>query len=146
MDSVYQLVANGDLTFEVAALRFSDDDSKYSGGVAINPASGSNIFTPEQIEKTLFFSLERMNIGEVSKPSLYDKERNVKAFRIVRLDKRSKPHKATFEQDYDKVQAVALNVKKSNSVGDWIMEKSSKTYIIILDDDLKSCSFKYKWE
>ena len=146
MDSVYQLISNGDLTFEVAALRFSGDDSRFSGGVAINPASGSNIFTPEQIEKTLFFSLERMNIGEVSKPSLYDKERNVKAFRIVRLDKRSKPHKATFEQDYDKVQAVALNVKKSNAVGDWIMEKSKKTYIIILDDDLKSCNFKYNWE
>jgi len=146
MDSVYQLIANGDMTFEAAALRFSDDDSRFSGGIAINPASGSNVFTPEQIEKSLFFSLERMNVGEVSKPSLYDKERNVKAFRIVRLDKRSKPHKATFEQDYDKVQAVALNVKKSEAVGNWIKEKSRKTYIIILDDDLKSCSFKYKWE
>jgi len=146
MDSVYQLVANGDLTFEAAALHYSDDNSKFSGGVVINPASGSNIFTPEQIEKTLFFSLERMNVGEVSKPSLYDKEKNAKAFRIVRLDKRSKPHKATFEQDYDKVQAVALNVKKSKAVGDWIMEKSKKTYIIIIDDDLKSCDFKYNWE
>ncbi|RLD44368.1 MAG: peptidylprolyl isomerase [Bacteroidetes bacterium] len=146
MDSIYQLVANGDLTFEAAALHYSDDNSKFSGGVVINPASGSNIFTPEQIEKTLFFSLERMNVGEVSKPSLYDKEKNAKAFRIVRLDKRSKPHKATFEQDYDKVQAVALNVKKSKAVGDWIMEKSKKTYIIIIDDDLKSCDFKYNWE
>jgi len=146
MDSVYQLIANGDLTFEAAALRYSNDDSKFSGGVAINPASGSNIFTPEQIEKNLFFTLERMNVGQVSKPSFYDKERNVKAIRIVRLDKRSKPHKATFEQDYDKVQAVALNVKKSNAVGDWIMEKSKKTYILIIDNDLKACDFKYKWE
>ncbi len=146
MDSVYQLIADGDMSFETAALRFSDDDSKYSGGVAINSASGSNVFTPEQIEKSLFFKLERMNVGEVSKPMLYDKEKNVKAFRMVKLDKRSKPHKATFEQDYDKVQAIALNVKKSNTVGDWIKDKSSKTYIIILDDDLKTCNFKYKWE
>jgi peptidyl-prolyl cis-trans isomerase SurA len=146
LDSVYQLVSNGDLTFETAALRFSDDDSRFSGGVAINPVTGSNVFNPEQIDKNLFFKLERMNVGELSKPELYEKERNKKAFRIVRLDKRTKPHKATFEQDYDKIQEYALNVKKSKAVGDWIKEKSLKTYILILDEDLKKCSFKYDWE
>ncbi len=146
MDSIYQLISSGAMTFEEAALRFSDDDSKYSGGVAINPKSGSNIFAPEDIDKELFFKLEKMNVGELAKPSMYDKERNVKAFRIVRLDKRTEPHKASLEKDYDKIQKMALEKKKSTAISKWIQEKSKKTYIIILDNDLKKCKFTYKWD
>ncbi len=146
MDSVYQLVSSGVMTFESAALRFSDDDSKFSGGVAINPKSGSNVFAPEDIDKELFFKLEKMNVGELAKPSMYDKDRDVKAIRIVRLDKRTEPHRATLEKDYDKIQNLALENKKSEAISNWIQEKSKKTYIIILDDDLKKCKFNYKWE
>jgi len=146
LDSVYQLIASGKISFEVAAMKYSDDDSKYSGGVAINGQTGSNIFTPEQIDKQLFFKLDKMNVGEISPPVLYEKERNLKALRIVRLDKRTKPHRATLEQDYDKIQEFALTQKKSDAVGEWITEKSKKTYIIILDKKLKQCNFTYEWE
>lgn len=145
MDSVYQLISSGVLTFEEAALRFSDDDSKYSAGVAINPQIGSNVFAPEDIDKELFFKLEKMNIGELSKPSMYEKDRNVKAFRFVRLDKRTDPHKASLAKDYDKIQNMALQDKKSGAISDWIQEKSKKTYILILDDELNNCNFTYKW-
>jgi peptidyl-prolyl cis-trans isomerase SurA len=145
MDSIYQLISSGVMTFEEAALRFSDDDSKFSGGIAINPQSGSNVFAPEDIDKELFFKLEKMNVGELAKPSMYDKDRNVKAIRIVRLDKRTEPHKASLAKDYDKIQNLALNNKKSESISNWIQEKSKKTYILILDEDLKKCKFNYKW-
>lgn len=146
LDSIYNLISSGALTFEEAALRFSDDDSKYSGGVAINPQSGSNVFAPEDIDKELFFKLEKMNVGELAKPSMFEKDRNVKAIRIVRLDKRTEPHKATLEKDYDKIQNLALDNKKSESISNWIQEKSKKTYILILDEDLKKCKFNYKWD
>ncbi len=146
MDSIYQQISSGELTFKEAALKYSDEDSKYNGGIAINKQSGSNIFTPDQIGKELFFYLEKMNVGEISKPMLFDKKKNVKAYRIVKLDKRTKPHKANLEQDYDKIQIMALNKKKSEAINSWIQKKSEKTYIVILDKDLKNCKFNYKWD
>jgi peptidyl-prolyl cis-trans isomerase SurA len=146
LDSVYQLIESGKLTFSEAALLYSNEDSKFSDGVAINPSSGSNVFSGEQIDKDLFFRLDRMRIGEIAPPAMYDKERNVKAFRIVKLDKRTKPHTANIDQDYDKIQEFALAQKKADEVGNWISEKTKKTYIIILDKELKQCNFMYKWE
>jgi len=146
LDSVYNLIEQGTITFEEAALRYSIDDSKFSGGVALNQQTGGAVFTADNIDKDLFFKLDKMNVGEILPPSLYQKERNKKAFRIVRLDKRTKPHKATLETDYDKIQKAAMEDKKAKAIGDWIIEKSSKTFIHISDENLKSCKFNYKWD
>ncbi|MCK5846557.1 MAG: peptidylprolyl isomerase [Bacteroidales bacterium] len=146
LDSVYQLIEDGTLSFEEAALRYSIDDSKFNGGVALNPQTGGAVFSGEGIDKELFFKLDKMNVGEILPPSLFQKERNKNAFRIVRLDKRTKPHKANLETDYDKIQQIALENKKGEAVGIWITEKSEKTFINIIDKNLKSCNFTYQWE
>lgn len=146
MDSIYQLVASGKLTFEQAALLYSDEDTKNNGGSAINPATGNLNFNPQQLDKNLFFVLDNMNAGQVKPPMVFQKSQNVKAFRIVRLDRRSKPHKASLETDYDLIQSAALNSKKSESISKWIQDKTETTFISILDKDLKSCDFEYTWE
>jgi peptidyl-prolyl cis-trans isomerase SurA len=146
MDSVYQLIQSGEYTFEQAAQRFSSEDSRNNGGAAINPATGNRSFNPQQLDKNLFFMLDKMDIGQIKPPMLYQKDRSKKAFRIVRLDKRTKPHKASLDTDYDLIQEAALAAKKGNAINDWIQEKTKKTYITILDDDLKKCNFQYDWE
>jgi len=146
IDSVYQLIAGGKLTFEQAALLYSDDETKNNGGAAINPATGNRSFNPQQLDKNLFFVLDNMNVGEIEPPSIYQKDRNVRAFRIVRLDKRTKPHKASLETDYDLIQEAALSAKKTEQISKWIQDKTKRTYINILDDDLKKCKFEYKWQ
>ncbi len=146
LDSVYALIEQGNITFAEAALRYSVDDSKYSGGTALNPRTGGAVFTAESIDKDLFFKLEKMNIGEILPAAAYQRERGKYAFRIVRLDKRTKPHKANLEVDYDKIQVMALEDKKSKAIGKWITDKANKTYINITDESLRSCNFNYKWE
>ena len=63
-----------------------------------------------------------------------------------RLEKRTKPHQASIAQDYDKIQEFALTQKKSDAISNWINEKSEKTFIIIIDEDLKKCNFEYDWK
>lgn len=146
MDSVYQLISSGSYTFEQAAQRYSSEDSRNNSGVAINPATGNRSFNPQQMDKNLFFVLDNMNIGEVKPPSIYQKDRTKKAFRIIRLDKRTKPHKASLETDYNLIQEAALSAKKADAISEWIQEKTKKTYITILDEDMKNCKFQYKWQ
>jgi len=145
MDSVYQLIASGKMTFEQAAARYSSVDSRNNGGAAINPATGNRSFSPQQMDKNLFFTIDNMNVGEVKPPVLFQKDRSKKAYRIIRLDKRTKPHKASLETDYNLIQDAALNAKKAKAINDWIQEKTKNTYINILDENMKKCKFQYKW-
>ena len=145
MDSVYQLIASGKITFEQAAARYSSVDSRNNGGAAINPATGNRSFSPQQMDKNLFFTIDNMNVGEVKPPVLFQKDRSKKAYRIIRLDKRTKPHKASLETDYNLIQDAALNAKKAKAINDWIQEKTKNTYINILDENMKKCNFQYKW-
>jgi peptidyl-prolyl cis-trans isomerase SurA len=98
------------------------------------------------LDKNLFFVLDNMNAGQIKPPMIYQKSQSVKAFRVVRLDLRSKPHKASLETDYDLIQSAALNSKKTESISKWIQDKTETTFISILDSDLKRCDFEYKWE
>lgn len=145
MDSVYQLIASGKMTFEEAALKFSDDDYRSTGGVAINPNTGNNSFTPQEIDKDLFFKLDKMDVGGVSKPLTLRDDQNKAVIKIVKLVHRTSPHKASLKTDYGKIQEVALQQKKADAISDWINERTAETYILIVDKKLKQCKFMYHW-
>ncbi len=145
MDSVYQLIASGKMSFEEAARRFSDDDFKGSGGMALNPATGNNSFSPKDIDKDVYFQLDKMNVGEISKPFVVRDDHNKILIKIVQLKQRTSPHKASLKTDYDKLQELALQHKKEKAIEKWISERTADTYIMILDDSFKHCNFRYKW-
>jgi peptidyl-prolyl cis-trans isomerase SurA len=145
LDSVYNLIVSGTMTFEEAARRFSTDDFAGSGGMAINPNSGNNIFKPGEIDKDIFFQLDKLDAGQVSKPFVVRNEQNKMVIKMVKLKQRTSPHKASLKTDYDKIQEAALQKKKADAIAKWINERAAETYIIILDDKFKQCNFLYKW-
>jgi peptidyl-prolyl cis-trans isomerase SurA len=145
MDSVYNLVISGKMTFEDAARKFSTDNYSGSGGMAINPNTGNNIFQPAEIDKDVFFQLDKLDAGQVSKPFVVRNDKNKMVIKIVKLQQRTAPHKASLKTDYDKIQEAALRKKKADAVAKWINERTADTYIIILDEDFKKCNFMYNW-
>ena len=153
LDSVAQLVRNGDMTFEEACLKFSDDDTKNNGGYLTNPASGSNgISMSDMAElenefpefKNLSFVISRLNVGEISDPVPMTTEDNKDAFRLVVVKKKTEAHQANIKDDYSLIQGWALNMKKREALGKWITDKASKAYIRIADNFCK-CEFYYDW-
>ena len=85
LDSIRGLIESDSLTFEQAVARFSnDDDTKNGNGVILNPNTGSARFPMDQIDPQLFFVIDKMEQGDLSKPVLYN-DRNGKAYRIVLL-------------------------------------------------------------
>ncbi len=124
LDSVAQLIRNGDMTFEAACKKFSDDDSKNNGGYITNASTGSNwlsIQDMQQLEseypeyKNLAFVISRLDVDEVSDPLPMSTNENNDAFRLIMI-KRSK----------------------------WVANKAAKAYIR-LDDEYKNSDFYYDW-
>ena len=69
--SITNLIRIDSLSFEEAAYRFSQDDSKNNGGLLINPQTGTSSFAIEEIEPSIYFALEKMEKNQISTTCFY---------------------------------------------------------------------------
>ncbi|MDD4602669.1 MAG: peptidylprolyl isomerase [Bacteroidales bacterium] len=143
LDSVATLIAKKKYTFEQAVMRFSDDPNKNSGGMMINPVSGNTRFEASQVDPKIFFVVDKLKVGDISVPVLTT-DRGKQDYRIYYLKARSNPHKANLNEDYARIQQVALEKKKMEVVNEWITNKIKSTYITIMKD-YRTCPFQRKW-
>lgn len=144
LDSIHTLISNKTLTFKEAALLFSDDDSKNNGGQILNPSTGNSKFEISQLDASLFFIIDKMQINDISLPVPMKTDDAQQAYRILLLKTRTEPHKANLKTDYDIIQEAALNEKKENAIDQWTKERIKKTYIKI-HEDFQKCSYTNNW-
>lgn len=144
-DSIYSLIFTDTLTFGQLAYRFSDDDkTKKSDGLMVNPQTGTSVFEIDQIDPQIYYIVEKMKAGDISKPVPAESFDGKKGYRIIKLISKTEPHKATFETDYAKVQEAALATKNNEVTNTWINSKLASTYVRI-DEEYKGCLFQNKW-
>ena len=149
LDSISDLMNKYDtLTFDIAARTFSDDkETKMNSGLIVNPETGNTKFEVDMLgsqDPNLFFTIDKMEIGEISKPILMEYPDGSKAYRLVKLISRSDPHIANLIDDYQRIQEVALMAKQNKLVEKWMNKKTDKTYINI-HDKYKGCNFQNNW-
>lgn len=145
LDSVANLIKEQKMTFEEAALKFSDDPGRINGGLLLNPMTGNTSFTANQLDPKVFFAIDKMNVGDVSKPMAMINEEAKKTINLYYLKKRTEPHRANLKDDYSVIQEWALGEKKNKAINKWIGEKIGKTYFRI-NEYYTDCSFKHNWE
>jgi len=149
LDTIYDKIANNDsLIFANAAAKYSnDEDTKNSGGLILNPYTGSSRFQMDEIgqmDQNIAFSIDKLKVGEMTKPMPFATHDGKQAYRILYLKTRTSPHKLNLKDDYQKVQAMTLQKKQQEIIKDWVKKKVSNTYVRITDD-YKTCSFNNKW-
>jgi peptidyl-prolyl cis-trans isomerase SurA len=153
LDSVVQLIRNGDMTFEAACLKYSDDDTKNNGGYITHPVTSGNRLSLRDMRdmgeeypefKNLPFVISRLGVGEVSDPVPMTTNENKDAYRLVTVKKRIPAHRANLKDDYSLIQSWALNKKKQEAIGKWVEDKAKKAYIRI-DENFENCIFYYDW-
>ena len=153
LDSVAQLVRNGDMTFEEACKKYSDDDSKNNGGYLTNMGTGGNWLSMKDLQeleqsypeyKNLAFVINRLEVGEISDPLPMTTNDNKDAFRLIMIKRKTEPHQANLKDDYNLIQNWAMSQKRQEALGKWVSEKAAKAYIR-LDDTFKDYDFYYDW-
>jgi peptidyl-prolyl cis-trans isomerase SurA len=144
-DSVYTLIFTDTLTFGQLALKYSTDDkTKKSEGLMVNPQTGTSVFEIDQVDPQIYYVVEKMKAGEISKPVPAESFDGKKGYRIIKLISKTEPHKASFETDYAKVQEAAMANKNNEATNKWIGIKLGSTYVKI-DDEYKGCAFENNW-
>lgn len=144
LDTVAGLIRNDSLSFEEAVKQYSDADNKNSGGLLINPMTGTNSFEVSQLDPQVSFVIDKLQVGEISNPVIMESEDGRQAYRLLYLKKRTLPHRANMQEDYDLIQQWALEEKKAIAFQEWTAKKARKTYIKI-NDKFRECEFEYDW-
>ena len=133
------------ISFNDALQKYSDDESKNNGGLIINPKNGTTFFTFEELDPSIRYIVERMNIGDVSDPSLSKSQDGTQAaYRLVKLNNKIEEHKANIVDDFDLLKEYALSNKKQSVLEKWVSDNLANTYINI-SNDLSECACYKKW-
>ena len=112
LDSLQQLMFTDTITFDVAAEKYSDDEeTRMNGGKMKNPQTGSTVFEPTEIDPMLMFTIDKLKVGQISDPVLMRTPDGKEAYRLLKVIKRTDPHRASLKQDYQRIQSAALGEK-----------------------------------
>lgn len=144
LDSVRQVIIDEKMDFSAAALKFSDDMNKNSGGWVVNPYTNSYKFEKETFEPSTFATVSRLIPGEYSQPVAYVNEDGQMAYRLIYLRTKVAAHKPNLREDYDLIKGAALEEKKQKLIDHWLLEKVKVTNIKI-NNNYKNCSFVKEW-
>lgn len=144
LDSIAGLIAADSITFDEAVEMFSDGENKNNGGLLLNPYTGSTTFEAEQLDPQVSFTIEKMEVGEISKPVPMKTEEQKDAYRLLKLDQKTLPHRANLRDDYSRIQEWALQQKQMEIINDWINDKTKEIYIRIIPS-YRDCEFHNNW-
>ena len=147
LDSVYDLLKGGKIAFDSAAMLFSDDKNKISGGMLINPFTASHAFQKEhfaQYDKTILYVLDDLRAGDFSRPMSMITESGNQAYRILFLKAKRPEHKANLLEDYEKIKNAATENKRQKILLKWVHNKVKYTHIKV-HPDFNDCNFMKEW-
>ena len=162
LDSIANLIRLDSLSFDTAALMFSDDaTSKHNGGIVSNSdiLARMGAYDGARMTATRFlkedFSMQggksledyaalmRLKVGEVSNSFQTTDIMGNQMSKIVKLVEIIPAHTASLEEDYIRLEEMALQQKQERVYREWLDDKIESMYIYI-DPAYRSDDFENK--
>jgi len=141
LDSLANVIRTDTLTFEQAAIKFSEDENtRLNGGKMVNPYTGTDQWEAKYIEPSINFALRDLKVGEISDAFEAKEQGGPSTYKIIFLKNKTKAHTVNMKDDYQMIQDMALNKKKQDEMVRWVNEKQKETYIKI-EGTYKNCKF-----
>jgi peptidyl-prolyl cis-trans isomerase SurA len=138
LDTARSKIIAGTLGFNEAALKYSDDESRFAGPFLLN-RDGSPYVMIDQLDKEMVAMLGKMKVGDYSQPTPFAGEQGKKGVRIVYLKSRSEPHRMNMHDDYSKISQMALEEKKALTMDKWVKGMVSAYYIMVDNETRSVC-------
>ena len=116
-------------TAVLAGANFTELGKKYSQDESTAPVGG-DLGTAELEaipDKSLYATVLPMKAGEISKPEKLQTGNNY-GYHIVWMKRRTPAHSLTLDGDYQRIEIIALNYKRTKDYQAWLDELKSKIY------------------
>ena len=145
LDTLRKRLISDEISFKDAALELSDEkETKYNGGVLINPQSGDMRFELTNLDPVLYSQIRNLKDGEISLPIIEEDRSGLKKYKILKVSNRFDEHVADYSQDYARIKSLALKEKQLDLIKKWMSDKIESTYVNV-NSDSRLCDFKNNW-
>ncbi len=138
LDSLREKIVKGEGKFEQIAIEVSDDDATKSRGGFFADADGGTRISVKEIDPVVYFNIDSMKVGSVSKPITYRTDDQKDAVRILYFKTKLPPHQANLKDDWHRIQAAALAEKKDKAMEKWFL-KARQDVFINIDPEYQYC-------
>lgn len=147
LDSIRSVFLADSMSFEEAVKKFShkDEQSYNNGGRVVNPMTGNTFFETADLEADVFFAIDTLKVGEITKPIEFKKPSGEIGYRIVLLQSQTPPHQANLGQDYTKIKRAAIEERKVEYLNKWLDDKITSTFVEVDHMFLSKCENLAKW-
>ena len=161
LDSIANLIKKDSLTFEAAAKKHSDDKySKMNGGVVTNhdllerySAYDAKLTATKFLKEDFgamggksiddYNAIRRLKEGEMSAPFRSTDMMGNELVKIVKLLKIFPAHNASLDEDYLRLEQLALSQKQEREFNAWLNKTMASMYIYIAPE-FRNCDFENK--
>ena len=145
IDSIRTLIIVDSMDFLTAVRRYSMEQlpSYSDGGRVTNPRTGSTFFETGQLDPDDYLAITDLEVGGITEPMDIEL-RGEKMFKILQLQYKTQPHRASLETDYDKIAYFSKESKKGEYFSNWVTEKMTETFIKV-DKGYSFCSALENW-
>ena len=146
LDSIVNLVRVDTFNFSFAVKRYGFDkvQSYNNDGRMTNNASGNTFFEIGDLDPDIYFAIDEMQVGDISEVMEFADPGGDKMLRVVQLQSRSAPHRASLTLDYAKIQEATKQAKQQEHLSDWIEKTINKTFFTV-DKRYEGCPAVQTW-
>jgi peptidyl-prolyl cis-trans isomerase SurA len=138
LDSLRTVILRDSIPFQKMAKENSDDlPTKGSGGFFSDNDGGTRIMI-DDVDPAVFFAIDSMKTGTISRPLTYRTNEGKEAVRILFYKSRMAPHQASLNDDWNRIQAATLEQKKNKLLIKWF-NKARTDVFISLDPAYNFC-------
>jgi len=117
-------------SFSELARKYSEDEETKSIGGDLGT------FTADQLHPDFLQVLQSLKEGEISDP-IQTSHSSRNAYHIVWLRKRTPAHEMNLQDDYRRVEQLALYMKRNKKYEEWLEELKKEIYVDIRANDLR---------
>ena len=149
LDSISSDIRSEKISFEDAVRYASDDkDTRNNRGILSNNKETGETTTRFEMSELSAIStelarvVEKLEVGELSKPFTMINSKGKTVCAIARLKNRTVTHRANITEDFQVMKGVVESKKGEEIIQKWIREKQQSTYIRI-NPDWRDCEFQY---
>ena len=135
LDSLTLEIINNSINFESAAKQFSSDkETRYNGGLLINLASNTSLFSAAELDPVVFNEVNKLSIGDITQPIYIKLDNGKEAYRIIKLVNKIDEHIANLEDDYAFLKNYCFQMKTEKELKKWYKQSISNVYIQTSED------------
>jgi peptidyl-prolyl cis-trans isomerase SurA len=148
LDSIVKKIEADSITFEEAALSYSDNEKTRAGsGLMVNTRNQYSTgeirtsFYKDELNPDDFRAIEHLEIGEISRPFASTELESGKVFyKVVKLKEFMPKHPINLKDDFTYISNMYENKKQNEAIEAWVSKKAETEYIRI-SEKYKECPF-----